>query len=333
MLKNEWFEKQKNPATKKPVPLISFPCVQKLGITVQELVTDGGRQAEGIVAMAEAYPSGAAVGMMDLSVEAEAFGAPVRFSDKEVPTVTEAIITALDEAEALAIPEKGAGRCALYADAIRQAKAKITDRPVFAGIIGPFSLAGRLLDMTEIMVYCYTDPELVEAVLEKCTTFLTGYATLFREAGADGIIMAEPAAGLLSPQLNLDFSIPYVKRIFDALKQDDFACIYHNCGNVVPLLGDILTLEADAYHFGNAIDLVALAESIPADVPFMGNIDPVGVLSRATAEETYGVTMELLQKLGDKPNFILSSGCDVPALAKLENIDAFYKASADYYGK
>ena len=102
---------------------------------------------------------------------------------------------------------------------------------------------------------------------------------------------------------------------------------------MVPLIGDILTLGADAYHFGNAIDLPELAKQIPDDVMFMGNIDPVGILSRASAEETYKVTMELLNALGGKPNFLLSSGCDVPAMAKLENIEAFYKASADYYGK
>ncbi len=333
MDKNNWFAMQHTPHTKKPVPLISFPCVQKLGITVQELVTDSTKQADGIVAMAEAFPSGAAVSMMDLSVEAEAFGAPVRFSAKEVPTVTGAIVADLEEAEELVVPEKGAGRTSLFAHAIGLAKERIADRPLFAGIIGPFSLAGRLLDMTEIMVYCYTDPELVEAVLEKCTLFLTEYARLLRESGADGFIMAEPAAGLLSPQLNRDFSIPYVKRIFDAHRSDDFTCIYHNCGNVAPLLSDILTIEADAYHFGNAIDLPALSESIPDDVVFMGNIDPVGILTRASVEETYDTTMALLQKLGDKPNFILSSGCDVPALAKMENIDAFYRAHADYYGK
>ncbi len=333
MNKKEWFESLRNPETKKPMPLISFPCVQKLGITVGQLVTDSKMQADGICAMAECSPSSAAVSMMDLSVEAEAFGAAVRFSDIEVPTVTEALIADIEEAEDLVLPEVGAGRTALFADAIRQAKARITDRPVLAGVIGPFSLAGRLLDMTEIMIYCYTDEEMVEAVLEKCTQFISGYIGLLKEAGADGIVMAEPAAGLLSPQLNAQFSIPYVKRILDDHRSDDFALIYHNCGNVVPLMGDILTLDADAYHFGNAIDLPELAKQIPDDVMFMGNIDPVGILSRATAEETYKVTMELLEALGDKPNFLLSSGCDVPAMAKLENIEAFYKASADYYGK
>ena len=75
----------------------------------------------------------------------------------------------------------------------------LTDRPLFAGIIGPYSLAGRLLDMTEIMILCYEEPEMVETVLEKVTDFLVEYAKAFTAAGADGIMMAEPAAGLLSP--------------------------------------------------------------------------------------------------------------------------------------
>lgn len=52
-----------------------------------------------------------------------------------------------------------------------------------------------------------------------------------RNAGADGIIMAEPLAGLLSPELATEFSEPYVKEVFDAVKSDDFAAVYHNCGN------------------------------------------------------------------------------------------------------
>ena len=46
-------------------------------------------------------------------------------------------------------------------------------------MIGPYSLAGRLLDMTEIMILCYEDPDMVEIVLEKATQFLIAYAIAF----------------------------------------------------------------------------------------------------------------------------------------------------------
>ena len=136
---------------------------------------------------------------MDLSVEAEAFGSPIHYSGDEVPTVTAAIIHDEEEAEALRVPEVGEGRTGECVKGIREICGLITDRPVLAGIIGPYSLAGRLLDMTEIMVLCYEEPELVETVLKKTTEFLIKYAKAFKEAGADGIAIAEPAAGLLSP--------------------------------------------------------------------------------------------------------------------------------------
>ena len=47
-------------------------------------------------------------------------------------------------------------RTGIYLDAIAEAKKLITDRPVFAGVIGPFSLAGRLVDVTEAMTTRYS---------------------------------------------------------------------------------------------------------------------------------------------------------------------------------
>ena len=51
--------------------------------------------------------SAASVSMMDLSVEAEAFGCTIRFSDDEVPTVTGQLISTREEAEALGVPAVG----------------------------------------------------------------------------------------------------------------------------------------------------------------------------------------------------------------------------------
>ena len=59
--------------------------------------------------------------MMDLSLEAEAFGSTVHFSDDEVPTVTGSIVHSEEEADALKVPEIGAGRTQIYIDAIGKA--------------------------------------------------------------------------------------------------------------------------------------------------------------------------------------------------------------------
>ena len=161
----KWLEELRNAKVKKALPILSFPSVQLLGITVKELIADSEMQAKGMKLIAEKVDSAATVSLMDLSVEAECFGASVRFSDGEVPTVTGRIINDENEAKELAVPEIGTARSGLYIDAIRKASAEIADRPVFAGMIGPFSLAARLLDVTEIMMDCYDDPDMVHTVL------------------------------------------------------------------------------------------------------------------------------------------------------------------------
>ena len=331
----KWIEGLKSEQNKKPLPLLSFPSVSLLDVNVSELIADSSLQARGMQSVAEAVDAAASVSFMDLSVEAEAFGATVRFSEDEVPTVTGRLVTDEDEAEALEVPAVGSKRTGIYIEAVKKAVEKITDRPVFAGIIGPFSLAARLLDVTEIMMDCYDDPDMVHVVLEKSTEFLIEYAKAYKSAGAAGIVMAEPVSGLLSPALEEEFSSPYVKKIVDAVQDDSFSVIYHNCGDNVPkMLDSILSTGAAAYHFGNSVDMEEdIIKKVPADVLVMGNVDPAGVLRMGTPEKVREVTLSLLEKCSKYPNFLLSSGCDIPPLTPWENIKAFFAAFDEYYGK
>lgn len=283
--------------------------------------------------IADRVDAAAAVSLMDLSVEAECFGASIVVSEDEVPTVKGSMVSDPEEAEALAVPPIGAGRTDIYIKAIGKAVTLITDRPVFAGMIGPYSLAGRLLDVTEIMLYCYDEPEMVKVLLDKVTEFLIAYGKAYKKAGADGIMLAEPLAGLLSPSLAEEFSAPYVKRIVEALQDESFLVIYHNCGDcTIQMIDSILDTGAAAYHFGNAIDMTQMLPLIPKDTIVMGNVDLAGQFRNGTPESIRKVTQELMTACSGYSNFLISSGCDIPPMSKWENIDAFFEAVADYYG-
>ncbi len=331
----EWVGGLMGTGPKKPLPLLSFPCVSLLGITVGELISDSELQAKGMKMVADRTDAAASVSFMDLSVEAECFGAQVVLSDDEVPTVKGRIVNDMEEAEALAVPAVGSKRSRIGIETVKAVCQTITDRPVLAGMIGPYSLAARLLDVSEIMMDCYDDPDMVHTVLEKVSAFLIGYAEAYKAAGAGGIVMAEPVAGLLSPALEEEFSSPYVKKIVDAVQDESFVVIYHNCGDNVPkMLESILSTGAAAYHFGNAVDLENdILAKIPADTVVMGNIDPAGILRMGNAETVREATLSLLARCARYPNFVLSSGCDIPPMTPWENLDAFFEAAGEYYGK
>ncbi|MDY5008738.1 uroporphyrinogen decarboxylase family protein [Candidatus Allofournierella merdipullorum] len=329
-----WLEALRDAPVKKAMPVLSFPAVQLMGITVRELISSAEAQAEAMELVAKRTDAAASVSLMDLSVEAECFGSEIRFSDEEVPTVVGSIVTTEEEARALEVPAVGAGRTGLCVEAIRKATERITDRPVFAGVIGPFSLAARLMDVTEAMVLCYDEPDMVHILLEKSTRFITEYCRAFKEAGANGVVIAEPVAGLLSPALEEEFSAPYIKQIVDAVQDDSFLVIYHNCGGaVIRQIDSILSTGAAAYHFGNAIDMAEMMPHIPADTVAMGNVDPAGEFRGGTPESIRAATHKVMESCREYPNFVISSGCDIPPLSRWENIDAFFAAVAEFYAR
>lgn len=330
----QWVAEQIQAPVKKPMPVLSFPAIQLMGITVKDLISDSVLQAEGMKKVAERTDAAASVSLMDLSVEAECFGSKIRFSDDEVPTVTGSIIATEEEAEAMEVPAVGAGRTQIYIDAIKKAMGLITDRPVFAGVIGPFSLAGRLMDVTEAMIYCYEEPDMVHTVLEKVTAFIINYCNAYKAVGANGVVMAEPLGGLLSPALAEEFSSDYVKKIVDAVQDDAFIVVYHNCGNnTIQMIDSILSTGAPALHFGNAISMADMMPHIPSHVLAMGNVDPAGEIRNGTPESIRKATREIMDACSQYSNFAISTGCDIPPMSSWENIDAFFAAVREFYAQ
>ena len=326
-----WLKELREADVKKAMPVLSFPSISLMGISVPELISDSEKQAIGMKLIADKCDTAASLSMMDLSIEAEAFGAQIKVSGNEVPTVVGKLLEDEEDAKALKVPEVGAGRTGLYIDAIKKATELIVDRPVFAGSIGPFSLAGRLIDMTDIMINCQVEPDMVHETLRKTTQFIIEYIKAYKAVGANGVVLAEPAAGLLSPKLIAEFSSKYVKEIVDAVQDDNFILIYHNCGNTIPLIDSILSIGASAYHFGNAIKMSEMLKLVPSDVVVFGNVDPAGQFRNGTPESIREATLNIMKECCSYKNFVISSGCDVPPLSSWDNINAFFAAVKEFY--
>lgn len=312
------------------MPIMTHPGIEMIGKTVRHAVTDGQVHYEAIKALCDKYPTATATVIMDLTVEAEAFGAEIVFPVNEVPSVTGRLLADDAAIEALEVPALNKGRIAQYLKANMLAARTITDRPVFAGCIGPYSLAGRLYDMSEIMMLIYINPEAANRLLRKCTDFIIRYCMALKATGVNGVVMAEPAAGLLSNDDCEQYSSVFVKEIVEKVQDDNFIVILHNCGNTGHCTQAMVTTGAAAYHFGNKIDMVEALREVPAEALAMGNLDPVSIFKSSTPEEVKKATLNLLEATKVYPNFVLSSGCDTPPHTPFKNIDAFFAALEEF---
>jgi len=311
---------------RQAIPIMTNPGIEAIGKTIYDAVTDGRVHYEAIKYLADTYDSAAYSVIMDLTVEAEAFGAQIQIPANEIPSVIGRLVTDADSVNALAVPPLTAGRIPQYLEANRLAVENIRDKPIISGCIGPYSLAGRLYDMSEIMVAIYIEPDTINVLLEKCTEFIVAYCSELKKNGTAGVMIAEPAAGLLSNNDSMEFSTKYLKQIVDAVQDDDFAVVLHNCGNMGASTPAMIASGAKALHFGNKIDITEVLRTISPDILVMGNVDPVGVFKQGSPEDVYAATQQLLEQTKACRNFVISSGCDIPPLVTPDNIQAFFDA-------
>jgi len=329
----DWIRETIQKKTVDAIPIMTHPGIEMNGRTVKEAVSQGIVHYDAVMKLCEQYNSAAAATIMDLTTEAEAFGAEIVFSDIAVPAVVGRLLKNAEDIHRLEVPSLNAGRIPEYLKANLMLARAIDDRPVLAGCIGPFSLAGRLYDMSDIMVLIYEDPDAAHELLSKCTQFILKYCMAIKETGVNGVVMAEPAAGLMSDADCMTFSSLYVRYIVQQVQDDHFSVVLHNCGNTGHCTNAMVATESAMYHFGNKCSMCEVIKDVPATAIAMGNIDPVSMFKDATPEQMKEVTLGLLERMREYPNFVLSSGCDPPPHTPKENIDAFFEALDEFNQK
>ena len=319
----------------KILPVQFFPTIPLMeDMGVEKAVKGAEDMAKVMVRTIEEYPDLiACMTGMDLTIDTEAFGGIVNYSEKQAPNIHDAVISTPEEIRALQIPDIHSARVDVQTQATVEAEKVVKDRPVFGGMLGPFSLDSKLFEVSKALMMTVTDPESMHILIQKATDYLILRAKEYKAKGANGIFIAEPTAGLLSPDALDAFSSVYVKQIVEAVQDDYFFLVLHDCGKVTKSVVSMYNTGCKGFHFGNSVKMTDILPQVPADVLMFGNIDPSSAFFMGTPEEIYEMTTKLLEDMKPYPNFVLSSGCDLAPAVEKENIDAFYKACRDFNAK
>jgi len=123
---------------------------------------------------------------------------------------------------------------------------------IVGGIIGPFTIAGSLLDSVPILKATFKAPQKIRPFLDVGEKAGTALAKALIDAGADMISCEDMTASpeLIHPKTYKAYEMEYQRKQFDAISVPK---ILHICGNVDPIIewmgqtgADILSLEPKA---------------------------------------------------------------------------------------
>jgi uroporphyrinogen decarboxylase len=304
------------------MPLMGFPGIQLTHSTIWQNIFNGELQSRTIRALVDRFEPDGAFFIMDLAVEAGAIGLPVTFSLNESPTVSaHPVRDVSDLAQFRVLDPLHDGRMRAYLDAMR--RLQDWDGLTGAYVTGPFTLAGLMIGATEIAMATLDKPDLVHVAAEFALEVVIPYARALMDAGADLICILEPTAMFLSPTAFRTFSGAYVSRLIDALET---MTLLHICGDTAHLVDAMCETGADGLSLDAPMDFPATAERMPGEVVLVGNVDPVEVMAQGTPASVRASVEGLLSRMAPYPNFMLSTGCDLPPETPLANIQAFMDA-------
>lgn len=98
------------------------------------------------------------------------------------------------------------------------------------------------------------------------------------------------------------------------------------CGNITHLLPHLCELKPDIVDCDWMVDMDHAYEILGSDIIRAGNLDPVAVVERLSAEAVYDKTKSLVAGERGRP-FILSGGCEITPMTPPENLMAMRTAS------
>ena len=295
-----------------------------LKIPAIKVFTEVNAQVDAILAFYERFNADFLITAMDLSVEAECFGSEVVFSQNEAPQVGNRIVASPSEIEILDVPSMGGYRSRNYIKATEKLLSMDISKPVIGGIIGPFSLAGRLFGVKEMFRLTIDNESSALLLIEKCSQFLMNFTKAFKEVGCQGVVISEPSAGLLSPRAVSKLSSAFIRQLVCSLESSTFRVIYHNCGARAVHLDSIFETEASIIHFGEPMDILIALNRNKKERIISGNLDPVNVFLADEKEIVFEKTIDLINATKNNSNFLIAPGCDLPSETPLENIGTFF---------
>jgi len=297
--------------------LAGFPATRLTRTSIRANLTDPALQARSLIDLYRRAKPDILFCMMDLTIEAEALGAPVRMPEDDNPAVSSHLVKNAADLDLLKAPASPAGRMGVFLETLRLLKRGAVPA-VGAYVIGPFTLASEFLGAENAALMTITQPGLVKELLEMAVNAIIMYANAQKDAGADLTVILEPDSMYLSAGKFREFSAPYVGRIIKAL---DVPAALHICGDSSHLIKDMAATGAAGLSLDADVDLVWAIGQVPPEVIVIGNISP-NLMLEGDEKEISSACGRLLDAMKPFSNFILSSGCDLPVDTPLGNIVA-----------
>lgn len=183
--------------------------------------------------------------------------------------------------------------------------------------------------MEDILVDVALNPEFVQSLLEHLTEYVLETVRILIATGDfEGIAVSDDYGTqhgmLMSPEHWRKFVKPCLSRIYELAKNHGLAVFHHSCGNIIPIVGDMIDMGLDILHpiQPEAMDILFLKREFGNYLTFCGGMPTQTILRSGTPAEVREEVKRLKQQMGKGGGYILEPGITIQADVPIDNIIA-----------
>lgn len=181
--------------------------------------------------------------------------------------------------------------------------------------------------MEPLLMDLTLSPRFVEALLHGLADYiLATMDILFARFRFDGVMLSDDYGTqrgmLMSPAHWRRFIKPLLAEIYALAKQHGRTILHHTCGNVVPIIGDLIEIGLDILHpiQPEAMDIFELKRQFGARLTFCGGVRTQDLLPRGTPQQIRDEVQRLKDLMARGGGYILEPGITLQADVPTENL-------------
>ena len=183
--------------------------------------------------------------------------------------------------------------------------------------------------MEPLLVDLSESPEFVEELLDGLARFIReSMAILFSKGEFEGVAVSDDYGTqhglLMSPAHWRRFVRPRLASIYALAKANHRVVFHHSCGNIVPIIPDLIDIGLDILHpiQPEAMDVKMLKREFGKSLTLCGGVRTQDLLPFGTPDEVRKEVRRLKKELGKGGGYILEPGITLQADVPTENLIA-----------
>lgn len=275
------------------------------------------------------YAFDAAILFSDILTIPDAMGLGLHFVEGEGPKFHKPVRSAADVGK-LGLPDM-ASDLRYVTDAVSLIRRELDGRVPLIGFSGsPWTLATYMVEGQStrefrlIKAMLYDDPTSLHKLLDLLADSVIQYLQAQVEAGAQALQIFDTWGGILSDQAYRDFSLHYMAKIVDGLKQQSDTPIILFTKNGAPWLAEIADTGCAALGLDWSTDIGAARHALGDLVALQGNMDPS--ILRASHEAIEKEVGRILAAFGPHPGHIFNLGHGITPDISPDHVATFVRA-------